>query len=130
MSLSLSSAPCLYNSGQHWDGQRCYRTTTRGSGYCELHQPPAFTYTRRMPPGWVKKRETVIRRDKGICYLCGKAGADGADHVTPVSQGGTDDLHNLKAVHHAVAPYCHRKKTAQEAAHMRKQMKPRRRNQF
>ena len=42
----------------------------------------------------------VIRRDRGICHLCGQPGADTADHILPVSLGGTDALDNLAAAHH------------------------------
>jgi 5-methylcytosine-specific restriction protein A len=53
----------------------------------------------------------VLKRDRGVCYLCGKPGADRVDHVIP-----NDDhsLENLKAVHDAVAPHCHRFKSSQE----------------
>lgn len=42
----------------------------------------------------------VLRRDHGICHLCGQPGADTADHLVPASLGGTDDLSNLAAAHH------------------------------
>jgi 5-methylcytosine-specific restriction endonuclease McrA len=41
----------------------------------------------------------VIRRDGGICYLCGQPGADSADHLVPESRGGTTTLDNLAAAH-------------------------------
>ncbi|SFY16506.1 HNH endonuclease [Azotobacter vinelandii] len=39
--------------------------------------------------------------------------ADEVDHITPLSQGGTDDDSNLRAI--ASRP-CHARKTAREAA--------------
>ena len=63
---------------------------------------------------WRTVRAKVLHRDNGICYLCRAPGADAVDHVIPVSQGGTDHLDNLGAIHQDVAPYCHRGKTAQE----------------
>lgn len=42
----------------------------------------------------------IIRRDNGICWICGQPGADTADHIIPVADGGTDDETNLAAAHH------------------------------
>lgn len=43
----------------------------------------------------------IIRRDRGICWLCGHEGADTADHIIPFEQ--RPDLAwsepNLKAAH-------------------------------
>ena len=57
---------------------------------------------------WRRTVARVIRRDHGICHLCGQTGADSADHLTPVSAGGTDELTNLRAVHHNTGPRCNR----------------------
>jgi 5-methylcytosine-specific restriction endonuclease McrA len=48
---------------------------------------------------WQRKKARVIRRDGGICHLCGHPGADTADHLVPWSQGGTDEYANLAAAH-------------------------------
>jgi 5-methylcytosine-specific restriction endonuclease McrA len=49
---------------------------------------------------WRRIKARVIRRDHGICHLCGRPGADTADHVIPVSLGGAVyDLRNLRAAH-------------------------------
>ena len=42
----------------------------------------------------------ILRRDNGICHICGQPGADTADHIIPVAHGGTDDDTNLAAAHH------------------------------
>jgi 5-methylcytosine-specific restriction protein A len=83
-------------------------------GRCQEHQRIAFagsTRRRRLPPDWNIRRAQVLRRDRGICYLCGKPGADTVDHIEP-----NDDhsLTNLGAVHDRVAPHCHRYKTSGE----------------
>lgn len=53
---------------------------------------------------WRRLTARIVRRDGGICHLCGKPGATSADHLVPVSRGGTNDPSNLKAAH----PYCNR----------------------
>lgn len=53
---------------------------------------------------WRRIRDRIIRRDGGICHICGNPGATTADHIIPVSLGGTDNPSNLRAAH----PYCNR----------------------
>lgn len=48
----------------------------------------------------------ILRRDGGICHLCGQPGADTADHLVPVAQGGTHTPSNLRAAHQT----CNRKR--------------------
>ena len=45
----------------------------------------------------------VVRDGAGICWLCGHAGADAADHVVPLARGGADTVDNLRPAHHDVA---------------------------
>ena len=44
---------------------------------------------------WRKIRQRIINRDRGLCQMCGNEG-DSVDHITPRSQGGTDDDNNLQ----------------------------------
>lgn len=57
--------------------------------------------TRPSGPRWMRLVTWIIRRDRGICWLCGHDGADTADHVIPYDQ--RPDLAwspaNLKAAH-------------------------------
>lgn len=53
----------------------------------------------RLPPGWDKVAKRVLIRDAYICALCGKGGADSADHIVPRARGGTHDMANLQAAH-------------------------------
>jgi 5-methylcytosine-specific restriction enzyme A len=46
-----------------------------------------------------KERAFVLERDKGICWICRKAGANTADHIVPVSKDGSDHRSNLRAAH-------------------------------
>lgn len=54
----------------------------------------------------------VIEAAGGRCYVCGLPGADEADHVVPISQGGVHGFENLRAIH---AKPCHADKTRRES---------------
>lgn len=69
---------------------------------------------------WKKLRLRILKRDGGVCYLCGQPGADTVDHIRPVHLGGTDDEVNLGSVHDRTPPHCHRAKTSAEAAAARR----------
>lgn len=91
----------------------------RHTQYCPDHTTAWATPSGwQKPPGWERLRQTVLERDNWTCYLCGQPGADTADHVTPVSQGGTHTLGNLAAVHDRNAPHCHRTKTNRDRARL------------
>jgi 5-methylcytosine-specific restriction endonuclease McrA len=51
------------------------------------------------PRHWEDTRRRVLRRDLGICWLCGKPGANSVDHVIPRIDGGTHHDSNLRAAH-------------------------------
>jgi 5-methylcytosine-specific restriction endonuclease McrA len=85
-------------------------------GRCAKHQREPWlgsTRRERLPSDWNTRRLIVLKRDKGICYLCGVEGADAVDHIQP---GDDHSLHNLGSVHDRTPPHCHRAKTAQEGA--------------
>ncbi|MGI8614626.1 MAG: HNH endonuclease [Nocardioidaceae bacterium] len=72
-----------------------------------------WTGQRIVPSDWNSLKTKVMRRDRGICYVCGQSGADQVDHVVNIAEGGTHDLGNLAAIH---GEPCHREKTRQEIA--------------
>lgn len=65
----------------------------------------------RQPGNWGKLKARVLRRDRDTCQQCGAYRVAEVDHVVPVSQGGTHDLGNLRAI----CNRCHRAKTTTEA---------------
>jgi len=48
---------------------------------------------------WRRTALAVIERDGGQCCYCGRLGADTAHHLVERRNGGTDAMHNLRAVH-------------------------------
>ena len=82
-------------------------------GRCQSHQKSWQGSTRRerLPKDWGTRRLIVLRRDKGICHLCGQPGADTVDHIV---QGDDHSLGNLAPVHDRLPPHCHRAKSSQE----------------
>jgi 5-methylcytosine-specific restriction protein A len=60
-------------------------------------------------PGWKKVRLAVLERDGYTC-TCG-AKATEVDHIVPASQGGSDDLSNLRGM----CLKCNRAKAARRA---------------
>lgn len=49
---------------------------------------------------WEALRKACLDRDGWVCGYCGRGliGADAtADHITPLAQGGVDELWNLRA---------------------------------
>ncbi|MFE3453668.1 HNH endonuclease [Nonomuraea sp. NPDC059194] len=62
------------------------------------------------PTDWSRRRTAVLRRDRGVCYLCGRVGADEVDHVVAVADGGSWDQANLRSAHRA----CHGAKSRRD----------------
>lgn len=65
-----------------------------------------------------KLRRRVLRRDGHACLIGGpgcEVEATQVDHITPVSEGGGDDLSNLQSA----CDHCHEVKTQEEAQRAR-----------
>lgn len=76
------------------------------------HRWSTSTRYARLPPEWSRHIvPRILARDCSICYICGRSGADGVDHIR---RGDDHRDCNLAAVHHDVAPYCHRYKSSAE----------------
>lgn len=69
---------------------------------------PGSTRRARLPPNWPQIRRAVLERDRYVCHVCGRAGADEVDHV----QSGDDHRPSNLAAIHAVP--CHRRKSSSE----------------
>lgn len=75
---------------------------------------------------WRRLVEAVKRRDQLICRECGRVTEDGeCDHATPISQGGTDRLDNLRWL----CRDCHAAKTLRESGVIRRPSRVERRQQ-
>lgn len=62
----------------------------------------------RLPSDWPATRRRILKRDHGICHVCGRPGADQVDHLE-AGDDHSDD--NLAAIHDDP---CHRAKSAAE----------------
>lgn len=80
--------------------------------------------TKPLPPNWGRTHRRILRRDRGICYVCHGSGARSVDHIIPVSQQGSEEDWNLAAIHEYP---CHARKTAAEANAANPMARPRKR---
>ncbi|EMV0004341.1 hypothetical protein HmCmsJML070_00422 [Escherichia coli] len=100
----------------------CRHTTTAPSGYCESHKSEGWKqyklgqsrHQRGYGSKWDVIRVRVLKRDKGLCQLCLRAGvvreAKTVDHIIPKAHGGSDADSNLQSL----CWPCHKAKTARE----------------
>jgi len=86
---------------------------------CPVHKRESWAGSQRRrrmggTSGWQQQRDarTVMDRDRGVCHVCHRPGADRVDHVVAVADGGLDTLANKAPVHNEP---CHRVKTQAEA---------------
>lgn len=102
-------------------------TLTVGDSRCHEHKRPSgwsrsprtASADRTNTAAWKRTRSLVLQRDGHTCQIRGPrctVTATEVDHVTPVSQGGTDHPSNAISVCHP----CHASKTAREASAARK----------
>lgn len=110
--------PCL-ESG-------CPEKATR-EGRCQIHQRERWagsTRKERLPSDWRTRCLIVMKRDKGICHICGGPGGDTIDHI---EQGDDHSLDNLAPVHDRTEPHCHRYKSSAEGHAAKRAMRIKRR---
>ena len=100
----------------------CAGTTTDNSGYCVKHRGEGWIqyqrglsrHQRGYGSKWDSIRAGVLKRDKGLCQLCLRAGvareAKTVDHIIPKAHGGSDADSNLQSL----CWPCHKAKTARE----------------
>lgn len=75
----------------------------------------------RLPPNWRSELVPAAFDAYGTaCYVCGSDGADTIDHVVP---GDDHSLDNLRPIHDAVYPHCHRRKSSEEGHQARAQIR-------
>jgi len=65
----------------------------------EESQPSSRGKRRRRSKEYVNHRQRLYHQYNSICWLCGKGNAAEIDHVIPVSQGGSDNIENLRLAH-------------------------------
>ena len=78
------------------------------------NKPGQSRHQRGYGSKWDSIRVRILKRDKGLCQLCLRAGvareAKTVDHIIPKAHGGTDADSNLQSL----CWPCHKAKTARE----------------
>lgn len=98
------------------------------SSVCNLsklqRQKRFFDYRARTRlSGYRKHLPELLRRQKGLCGICGKSlestfrGIE-VDHIRPIHLGGTDEIGNLRATHDS----CNRSRTTEDYMNWEKQL--------
>lgn len=59
-----------------------------------------------------RRNRAIVLAQSDICWLCGRPGADSADHIIPVRDGGSDAVTNLRPAHID----CNRKRGTKDVA--------------
>ena len=70
---------------------------------------------KQLPPDWPKRRQQVIKRDRGLCVLCGSKGTD-VDHIV---RGMDHSLANLRLLCRS----CHMKRTGSDGGRTKRSPK-------
>jgi 5-methylcytosine-specific restriction endonuclease McrA len=76
---------------------------------CPTHKVTAWqgsTRRERLPNQWHNIRKAILKRDKNVCYVCGKFGNE-VDHIIPGDNHSNDNLATI-------CTKCHRSKSGRE----------------
>lgn len=79
---------------------RPFTPTLHGQRHCLTHQPRGRASrsptTRKQDATYYRNRATVLKRDPTCWHPNCTAPSTQADHITPASKGGSNDLTNLR----------------------------------
>ncbi|MEV6638441.1 HNH endonuclease [Actinoplanes sp. NPDC051470] len=77
----------------------CRTLTPYGVSRCPTHKPRRHHVKTRQQRGYTEEYLTnrrIILKDDPICSICLRRKATTADHIVPLSKGGTNKLNNLR----------------------------------